>query len=189
MPAFALPVPALVDPVAGVALRPWRPADAPTLAGAWTIADIADQATVPGAGRVVDAERWIAGSAVRREVGLSLDLVVGPPSGEEVWGEVGLSRLRLSAGHAARDEVEIGWWVLPGHRGRGLAGAAAALLARWALDQLGAERLVARVVRGDVASEAVAARVGLRRVAALDATRDLWSGPPARRVRPDGTEV
>jgi RimJ/RimL family protein N-acetyltransferase len=137
---------------------------------------------VPGTGAVADAERWIAGAAARREVGLSLDLVVGPLSGDEVWGEVGLTPLRLTAGGATREEVEIGWWVLPGHRRRGVATTAAGLLARWARVELDVPRLVARIARGEVASEGVATRVGLRRLAALDdagaATgRDLWAGP------------
>lgn len=137
---------------------------------------------MPGTGAVADAERWITGAAARREVGLSLDLVVGPLSGDEVWGEVGLTPLRLTAGAATREEVEIGWWVLPGHRRRGVATTAAGLLARWARAELDALRLVARIARGDAGSEGVATRVGLRRLAALDdadaATgRDLWAGP------------
>lgn len=172
-----LPAPPLVDPARGILLRPWRPADALVLATAWAVPDIAGQATVPGSGAVADAERWIAGAATRRELGLSLDLVVGPLAGDEVWGEVGLSRLQLTAGDATRDEVEIGWWVLPGHRRRGVATAASGLLARWAIGALEVDRLVARIVRGEVASEGVATRVGLRRLAALDGTRDLWTGP------------
>jgi RimJ/RimL family protein N-acetyltransferase len=147
-----------------------------TLATAWALPDIAAQATVPGSGAVGDAERWIVGAAARREVGLGLDLVAGPLDGE-VWGEVGLARLRLTAGDATRDELEIGWWVLPMHRRRGVATAAAGMLARWALASGDATRLVARIDRGQPGSEAVATRIGLRRLARLDTTRDLWAGP------------
>jgi RimJ/RimL family protein N-acetyltransferase len=145
-------------------------ADAAALEAAWAEPDIAAQATVPPGG----AERWIDGAATRREMGLSLDLVVGPTDGGEVWGEVGLAALRLTAGGAARDAIEIGWWVLPEHRGRGIATAAGRLLVRWALTDLAAARLVARIDRSSVASEAVATRIGLRRLGPLDATRDLW---------------
>jgi ribosomal-protein-alanine N-acetyltransferase len=175
--AFALPTPPLVDAARGLVLHPWRPADALVLATAWAVPDIAGQATVPGSGAVADAERWIDGAATRRELGLALDLVAGPLAGDEVWGEVGLSRLQLTAEDATREEVEIGWWVLPGHRRRGVATAAAGLLARWAVAELDVSRVVARIVRDDVASEGVATRIGLRRVAALDATRALWAGP------------
>ncbi|HEX7132467.1 MAG TPA: GNAT family N-acetyltransferase [Iamia sp.] len=172
-----LPAPPLVDPARGILLRPWRPAEALVLATAWAVPDIAGQATVPGSGAVADAERWIAGAPARREAGLSLDLVVGPLAGDEVWGEVGLSRLTLTSEGAVREEVEIGWWVLPGHRRRGVATAGAGLLARWAVAELDGSRLVARIVRGDVASEGVATRIGLRRLAPLDEARDLWAGP------------
>lgn len=177
---FVLPAPPLVDAARGLVLRPWRSSDALALATAWAVPDIAAQATVPGVGTVANAERWIAGAPARRGVGMSLDLVVGPLGGDEVWGEVGLTRLRLTAGDAVRDEVEIGWWVLPGHRRRGVATAAAGLLARWALAELDAPRLVARIERGAEGSEGVATRVGLRRRARLDATRDLWTGPSDR---------
>jgi len=59
-----------------------------TLATAWAVPDIAAQATVPGVGAVADAERWIAGAAARREVGLGLDLVAGPLDGEVLCSAV-----------------------------------------------------------------------------------------------------
>lgn len=179
---FPLPAPSLVDPVRGIVLRPWRPADALALATAWAVPDIAAQATVPGVGTVANAERWIAGAPARRSIGMALDLVVGPLGGDEVWGEVGLAPLRLTSAGAIRDEVEVGWWVLPGHRRRGVATSAAGLLARWALAELDVTRLVARIERGATGSEAVATRVGLRRAGALDVTRDLWAGPSDRAV-------
>lgn len=179
---FALPVPPLVDPARGIHLRPWRPADALVLATAWAVPDIAGQASTFREGTVADAERWIAGAEVRREAGLSLDLVVGPIGGDEVWGEVGLARLGLrraglTSGPAPRQEVEVGWWVMPGHRGRGVATAAARLLSGWALTDLGAERLVARIDATAAASQVVARRAGFERLGPLgpeESTRDLW---------------
>ena len=173
--AFPLPAPPLVAADGGLRLRPWTVADAPALAEAWAVPDIAAQATVPASGAVDDARRWIEGAAARREVGLSLDLVVGPLDGDEVWGEVGLARLRLTAAGASRDEVEVGWWVRPPHRRRGVATAAAGLLCRWATDDLGAPRLVARIGRAEAASSGVARAVGLTRVGPFDAARDQWA--------------
>ncbi|QYG93098.1 GNAT family N-acetyltransferase [Iamia sp. SCSIO 61187] len=173
--AFPLPAPPLVSAAVGLRLRPWTVDDAPALAEAWAVPDIAAQATVPGSGTEADARRWIEGAAARREVGLSLDLVVGPVDGADVWGEVGLAPLRLTAAGAARDEVEVGWWVRPPHRRRGVATAAAGLLTRWAGDDLGVPRLVARIGRGDTASAGVARAVGLARLGPLGADRDLWA--------------
>ncbi len=180
---FPRPEPALVDRRAGVALRAWSAADAPALAAAWAVADIAAQATVPGTGSVADAARWVDGAAARREMGLALDLVVGPVDGDAVWGEVGLARLVLVAGDRRREECEVGWWVLPDHRGRGVATAAARLLVGWALSAgpgLARDRVVARIDRAAAASEAVAARaglarIGLARIGPLGPARDLWA--------------
>jgi ribosomal-protein-alanine N-acetyltransferase len=172
------PDPPLTDAAAGIGLRAWERGDAAALAGAWAVADIAGQAAVPGAGAVDDAERWIAGAPARRVAGAALDLaVVAISAPGEVRGEVGLSRLVLRAGAAERREWEVGWWVLPAHRGRGVATAAAGLLVGWATSELGVARVVARIDRGHGASEAVAGRIGLRRLGAADATRDLWGGP------------
>ncbi len=177
-PTFAWPDPPLIDATAGVALRPWRVEDAPVLAAAWAEPDVAAQAAVPGAGASRDAARWIGGADARVAAGLSLDLAVAPVDAlDEVWGEVGLALLVLRAGDRERREVEIGWWVLPAHRGRGIASSAAGLLLGWATSDLGLERVVARIGRENGASEAVAARIGLQRLGTADATRDLWAGP------------
>lgn len=180
--AFALPAPPLVAADVGLRLRPWTVDDAPALAAAWTVPDIAAQATVPGSGAVSDARRWIEAAAARREVGLSLDLVVGPVDGDDVWGEVGLARLRLTAAGAARDEVEVGWWVQPPHRRQGVATAAAGLLTQWAGQDLGVTRLVARIGCADAASAGVARAVGLTRLGPLGPDQDLWATarPPCR---------
>jgi RimJ/RimL family protein N-acetyltransferase len=60
--------------VGAVALRPWRPADAPALAAAWADPDIARWTAVPEDRSVEAAARWIAGWDERRRRGLALDL-------------------------------------------------------------------------------------------------------------------
>lgn len=176
--ALAWPDPALVDPTAGLRLRRWRVEDAPALAAAWAVGDIGEQAAPPGTASVADAERWIAGTDVRLREGLALDLVVAPATGPDaVWGEVGLSRLRLRAGPAERHEWDVGWWVRPERRGRGVATAAARLLVAWATTDLGLGRVVARIERGAAASEAVATRAGLGRLGPAGGAHDLWGGP------------
>jgi isopropylmalate/homocitrate/citramalate synthase/RimJ/RimL family protein N-acetyltransferase len=49
-------------------------------------------------------------------------------------------------------QAEVGYWVLPEERGRGLAGRAAGVLARWAIDALGLTRIEAHVPVDNVAS-------------------------------------
>lgn len=48
--------------------------------------------------------------------------------------------------------AELGYWLHPDHRGRGLAGRAAHLLATWAMARSGFERVEARVATGNAAS-------------------------------------
>lgn len=62
----------------------------------------------------------------------------------------------------APDEVEIGWIVAEGARGRGLATEAASAVARHALDELGVPWLVAYVRPWNRASLRVAAKLGMR---------------------------
>lgn len=57
------------------------------------------------------------------------------------------------------DVAQIGYWLAPAARGRGLATRAAILLTRW-LFQLGAARVFMTIVAGNEASVAVARRAG-----------------------------
>lgn len=99
------------------------------------------------------ARRWISGDADRRARGLSLDLVVELAG--EVVGEVGLAALDLVAGTA-----ELGWWVAPSHRRRGVATRAARTLAAWAVEELAVHAVIARCHRDNPASGAVARAAG-----------------------------
>ena len=65
----------------------------------------------------------------------------------------------------------VGYWLLPGARGRGLATASVRLIAGWALQELGLERLRLTTAAGNDASQLVAERSGFRRVPA-DPARD-----------------
>jgi RimJ/RimL family protein N-acetyltransferase len=56
--------------------------------------------------------------------------------------------------------IEIGYWLAPGHRGRGLASAAVGSLARWLVVEQAFERVELRIATANRASTAVAARAG-----------------------------
>jgi len=168
-----------------VALRRWRPGDAAALAAAWADPEIGRHASVPAGPPAEAAARWIGGAGLRAATGVSVDLVVGPPDGDEVWGEVGVARLRLrvptgGAGPPERVVWDTGWWAAAAHRRRGVATAAVRLLVGWAAGEAGLVPLVARIPPGHRASEAVAARAGFARRGRWDATHDLW-------LRPDPT--
>ena len=173
MSAWPEPQPPLVDPAAGIVLRPWRPtaADAAALAAAWGDPGVAALGTLPPDPSPEAAAHWIAGDPERRATGTALDLVVAPAGGDnEVWGEVGLRNHDRAARRA-----EMGWWIAPAQRGRGLAGPAVALLAIWALGPPCRLRQVwARIDPANAASAAAARQAGFRRLGAA-AGADVWA--------------
>lgn len=176
MRSLPLPDPPLHGKNPGVELRPWgRPGDAQALALAWCDPEVVAN-SMPLDDRSEDAaRRWIAGEAERRRRGRAIDLViesssvvtvedaaVGGASGDRhaVAGEVGLANLD------DRGRAEIGFWLTPTARGRGLASVAVGLLTAWALDSsgLGRSTLWARVRPGAERAGRVLQRAGYMRV-------------------------
>jgi RimJ/RimL family protein N-acetyltransferase len=152
-----LPDPLLTDGV--VRLRPWTVADVPALVDAWSDPAVQQWTAVPAKRDEAAALRWIAGEQPRREAAIALDLVVAPadPDDPTVLGEVGLVPL---AGGPSR--AELGWWVGPRNRRRGIATRAVCLFAGWARDGLGFDDLFAEVSADNPASVWVAEAAGLR---------------------------
>jgi RimJ/RimL family protein N-acetyltransferase len=170
---IALPDPPLADPSTGIVLRPWAPTptDAEALATTWADPEIAAATRVPDDTSLAAAARWIAGDPGRRAAGTSLDLVVGSlDCGDAVLGEVGLTTIDRE-----RRRAEMSWWIAAGHRGRGLAGAAARLLADWALSPAGdLDQVWARVAPDNAASAGVAAAAGLVELGSAGGTA-VWA--------------
>ncbi len=178
---FPIPDPPLVHPAGHIVLRPWLGEDHRALVEAWMDPDIAAHCGVPPDAGPERAAAWLAGWSDRAAGGSSLDLVVADALTEEVLGEVGISPFRVSPnGAAAPGVLELGWWIGAPHRSAGRAATAVSLLTDWALDALGAERVVARIRPGHLASEAVATSAGLTRRGRLDDHHALWvrAGPP-----------
>jgi RimJ/RimL family protein N-acetyltransferase len=65
--------------------------------------------------------------------------------------------------------VQLGYWVKREARGRGIATRALSLLSRWALQELGAQRVQLVAEPENVASQRVAEKAGFRREATLQA--------------------
>jgi RimJ/RimL family protein N-acetyltransferase len=137
--------------------------------------------TVPSDPSPAAARRWIAGEQERRRRGLALDLVVSPTENDLVWGEVGLRGFDPAVRRA-----EVGWWLAPEARGRGVAAAAVDLVAAWALGApLGLRQVWARIDPANQSSAHVAEAAGFHRLGAAGAT-DVWSRE-AIPNGPDGT--
>lgn len=139
-----------------IVLRAWRLEDAPAVTAACQDPDIAHWIPfVPRPYTLEDAQTYL------RECVDSGDerhpfAVVDAETGELLGSiDMGLNSFRYR-GH-------IGYWVAPHARGRGVCTRALRLLAEWALDELGLERLELITDPDNVASQRVAEKVGFRR--------------------------
>jgi len=115
-----------------VRVRPWAVQDAPELVTAYADPDIQRWhcRSLDLVEAVALIEEW--NEAWVDEISASWAVT----DGERVLGRVGFRVVDLSAGVA-----EVGYWVLPSARGRGVARDALATLTRWSFDDLGLQRL------------------------------------------------
>ncbi|MCQ1958112.1 GNAT family N-acetyltransferase [Arthrobacter sp. zg-Y826] len=144
----------------GLVLRPWRDDDAAVVAEAYGEPDIShfNRRTMA---TEAEALEWIRRWSTRWQEESGANWAVCS-SGRNVVGRVALSRVNLYEGDA-----ELGYWVLPGDRGNGVASRAVDALARWAFGAAGLMRLqLSHSVRNQ-ASCAVARKTGF----ALEGTK------------------
>jgi ribosomal-protein-alanine N-acetyltransferase len=91
----------------------------------------------------------------RREHGEALDLSIRERHGVELLGAVGLRAFREE-----RSSVEVGYWIAPPARGRGLAPRAVKLMTDWALANLPLRRIDLPLDFRNEASRRVAEKSG-----------------------------
>ena len=127
------------------------------------------------------AESWLARYAAGRSDGSCAGFAAVDAEGRFV-GLALAPAIDETAG-----EVELGYIVAPAMRGRGLAGELLRLLTAWALDELGAERIVLIINVENLASSRVAARCGYTREGVMRSIHlkgdvrcdaELWSRLP-----------
>lgn len=153
-------------------LRPARPSDV------WAIVEgCTDPLTqlytrIPSPYTAEDGRAFVGAAAGRRILGEAIDLAITRRGDDHLAGVVGINMDR----HDPR-RGEIGYWIGPADRGRGLAGAALALMSRWALTTAGLERLDLQAALGNGASIRTAERCGYVREGTM---RDAWFRGPAR---------
>ena len=159
-----LRVPQLADDA--VRLRAFCEEDVPAVALACSDALTQRYTRVPFPYDEEDARAFVLSGPGRRLVGEALDLAVADLGDDRLLGCVGLLIDRHDA-----DRAEIGYWVVPHERGRGVAGRALALLSRWALTEGGYARLDLQAALTNTASIRAAERCGFVREATL---RGAW---------------
>ncbi len=158
------PEPPLADDV--VLLRPWgEEGDVEAITAACNdgaIAEFLDQ--IPSPYTEDDARQYIAGTRAGWADGTMTNFAI-VLDGRAV-GSIGVRWLDADQGIA-----EVGYWVAPEARGRGVCTRALKLVARWALEQPGSERLQLRADVENAASNRVAENAGFMREGVLRSSR------------------
>jgi RimJ/RimL family protein N-acetyltransferase len=148
-------LPHLADGV--VVLRPWKIDDAPALTAACREPDIARWFSLPSPYTFGHAITWIGDAAATWSDGSDAHVAVDEAATGRVVGAIGWRGF-----DPAEAQGHFTYWVNPAHRRRGFARRALALLARWARDDLGLERLEAAAGVGNTGGRRVAEAAGFR---------------------------
>jgi RimJ/RimL family protein N-acetyltransferase len=156
MPELPFPDPPLTE--GAVALRPWRPDDAPFVVRACQDPLISRYSpAIPFPYSEADALAWLDSQEPARLAGGHLDLAVVHAKSNEPLGAISIGkvdRMMLSA--------SVGYWLAMEARGHGYMTSAVRAVARWALGELGLERLELTTDPENVPSQRVAERCGFR---------------------------
>ncbi|MDO0930044.1 GNAT family protein [Streptomyces sp. TG1A-8] len=145
----------------GLALRPFSPEDEPLLTQALGDAEILRWATGAHLHRLPADERaaqWLRTRLAAWSDGVP-DFAIADPGTGELTGYIGLRRIH-------NGNAEVGSWIAPWARGRGLAADALLTAAGWALAPttrggLGLHRIALHHSTGNPASCTVATKAGL----------------------------
>ena len=153
----ALPPDGLTDGT--VRLRRWRMHDAAAVHDACQDPAIVRFTHVPSPYTLEDARHFLAAAIGPRPDGVALAVV--DAGSDDVMGSIGLRR---GPGPHVGD---IGYWVAPWARGRGIATRSVKLLSRWAVGELGMARVQLMTFVDNDASQRVAERAGFTREGVL----------------------
>ncbi|WP_055416051.1 GNAT family N-acetyltransferase [Streptomyces pactum] len=119
----------------GLVLRPWRTEDAPAVHAAFQD-PVMHQWHIRAADSEEEVRGWIAewqqGWAGERNI----QWAVADAADDRLLGRVALREVLLGDGVA-----EVAYWTAAAARGRGVAARATDTIARWALDEIGFQRL------------------------------------------------
>ena len=152
---LSYPDPELRSPL--VHLRAWTMDDLACVREASSDPEIPKGTTVPAEYSDAEGRAWIERQWSRQTSGQGLSLAVVEEASGRAVGLVYLG-LRTPDGHC-----ELGYWLVPGARGRGLGSDAVKLASEWVLANSDVYRLFALVVPGNDPSFAVLDRSGFQR--------------------------
>jgi RimJ/RimL family protein N-acetyltransferase len=149
-----VPPPTLGDGV--VALRAWRPDDAPAVHAACQDPLIVRYIPVPQPYTRAVAAEYVEMAAAQTAAGTAAHFAIVDPADDTLLGSI--SRHPMRNRHAM-----FGYWLAPGARGRGVATRALRLISDWTLATTDAMRLELFTEAENTASGRVAERAGFLR--------------------------
>jgi RimJ/RimL family protein N-acetyltransferase len=158
---MVLDVPDLRD--GDIVLRPPETRDVDQITAACQDPAIPRYTRVPTPYTRADGEAFVSTSAADRAAGTALSFVITEAEDDQVvLGAIGVHRVTDD-----RKVAEVGYWIEPSARRRGIASRALVLVGRWAVTDLGVQRLELLAASDNVASQEVAERAGFTREGVL----------------------
>jgi len=150
---------AIEFPVEGISdgeirLRLRTDADNPAIVDACRDPEIVRWTRVPDSYDETTAAEWAAESLRQRNAGTGLHLIVADAADDSLLGSIGA--------HMAQSEgrSDVGYWLAPRARGRGVMTRAVRLLSRWLFENLPVERIEITIEPANAASRRVAEQAG-----------------------------
>jgi ribosomal-protein-alanine N-acetyltransferase len=101
------------------------------------------------------AAEWAAESERQQDAGEGVHLVIADAGTDEFLGSIGMHNMNRAEGR-----VDIGYFLAPEARGRGVMTRAVRMLSEWVFASLPVERIEITIEPGNAASRAVAERAG-----------------------------
>lgn len=170
-PPIAFPIGGIDD--GGVRLRFRTDADLPAIVEACRDPAIVNHTRVPEDYDFELAREFAARAEREVAAGESLSLIVVDADSDELLGSIGIVALDAEERHC-----EIGYWLAPWARGRGIMTRSIRLLCRWIFDELGILRIAAFVEPDNLASQRTVERAGFTREGLM---RSLFENKGRRR--------
>jgi ribosomal-protein-alanine N-acetyltransferase len=138
----------------GVVLRRLRADDAPAYAAAFR--------DDPDLGRLLGVDEAPDEPAVRGRVGRAGELAIADPESDAFLGW-----LNVHSFNERNRRCELGFWLVPSARGRGVGTAAVSLIVSWAFKELDVLRVEISTTPDNTAVDALAAKLGFTREGVL----------------------
>lgn len=150
-----------------VALRGWRASDAPAIAAACSDPEIQRWLPMPSPYTQNHALEYVAAMDEEAATGKGFAMAIVDPSSDRAVGSIGF-RMARETGIA-----DVGYWVAPDARRKGVATSALCALSAWVFENLHPVRLELLVNTSNVASQRVAEKAGFVREGVLRAYHEL----------------